>query len=34
VVVPLYHPAAAIYNDQLLDTMERDFQVLKQFVEE
>jgi len=32
VVVPLYHPAAAIYNDQLLDTMQEDFQVLKQFI--
>ena len=26
--VPLYHPAAAIYNQQLLKTLEADFQVL------
>jgi uracil-DNA glycosylase family 4 len=31
-VVPLYHPAAALYNNQLRDTIEADFQVLKQFV--
>ena len=30
-VVPLYHPAAALYNNQLRDTIEADFQVLKQF---
>lgn len=29
-VVPLYHPAAAIYNQQLLDTLKADFQVLAQ----
>ena len=28
-LVPLYHPAAAIYNQQLLKTLEADFQVLK-----
>jgi len=31
-VVPLYHPAAAFYNQDLEDTMEDDFQVLKEFV--
>jgi uracil-DNA glycosylase family 4 len=31
-IVPLYHPAAALYNNQLRDTIEADFQVLKQFV--
>ena len=31
-VVPLYHPAAALYNNQLRDTIEADFQVLKQFL--
>jgi len=28
-LVPLYHPAAAIYNQHLLDTLKKDFQVLK-----
>ena len=28
-VVPLYHPAAAIYNQSLKDTLKKDFQVLK-----
>lgn len=28
-LVPLYHPAAAIYNQHLLDTLKQDFQVLK-----
>lgn len=27
--VPLYHPAAAIYNQHLLDTLKEDFKVLK-----
>jgi len=31
-VVPLYHPAAAIYNQHLLDTLKEDFQVLKGMV--
>lgn len=31
-VVPLYHPAATFYNQDLKDVMEEDFQVLKQFV--
>jgi len=29
--VPLYHPAAAIYNQQLKETLKKDFEVLKQF---
>ena len=29
-VVPLYHPAAAIYNQELLKTLETDFQVLRE----
>lgn len=29
--VPLYHPAAAIYNQQLKETLKQDFEVLKQF---
>jgi len=28
-LIPLYHPAAAIYNQHLLDTLKQDFQVLK-----
>lgn len=31
-VVPLYHPAAAFYDRDLEETIEEDFQVLKQFV--
>jgi DNA polymerase len=30
-VVPLYHPAAAFYNQDLRPTMEEDFQVLQRF---
>lgn len=28
-LVPLYHPAAAIYNQYLLDTLKEDFKILK-----
>lgn len=28
-ILPLYHPAAAIYNQSLKDTLKKDFQVLK-----
>lgn len=31
IIVPLYHPAAAIYNQLLKDTLKKDFQVLKNF---
>lgn len=31
-IVPLYHPAAALYDGSLVETLERDFQVLKQFI--
>lgn len=31
-VVPLYHPAAAFYNQDLEETIEEDFQALSQFV--
>lgn len=31
-IVPLYHPAAAIYNQKLKDTLFKDFEILKQFV--
>jgi len=30
-VVPLYHPAAAIYNQHLMETLKEDFKVLKEF---
>jgi len=32
-IVPLYHPAVAIYNSSTKDTLKADFQVLRQFVE-
>jgi uracil-DNA glycosylase len=31
-IVPLYHPAAAIYNQHLKETLLRDFEILKKFV--
>jgi uracil-DNA glycosylase len=31
-LVPLYHPAAAIYNQHLLDTLKADFQMLKTLI--
>ena len=31
-LVPLYHPAATIYNQHLLDTLKEDFKVLKTLV--
>ncbi|MDO8569409.1 MAG: uracil-DNA glycosylase [bacterium] len=31
-LVPLYHPAAAIYNQHLLDTLKKDFEVLKNII--
>lgn len=30
-ITPLYHPAAAIYNQRLKETLFKDFEVLKQF---
>ncbi len=32
-IIPLYHPAAAIYNQHLKDTLKKDFQVMKEFAE-
>jgi len=32
-VVPLYHPAAALYRRELRDTLEEDFRVLKLLIE-
>ena len=31
-LIPLYHPAAAIYNQHLLDTLKEDFKVLKTLI--
>lgn len=31
-VAPQYHPAAAIYNQSLKDTLRQDFRMLKQFI--
>lgn len=30
-IVPLYHPAAAIYNQKLMPTLKEDFKILSQF---
>lgn len=32
-IIPLYHPAASIYNQHLRDTLRKDFQILKYFSE-
>ena len=31
-VIPLYHPAAAIYNQLLKDTLKKDFQIIKKYL--
>ncbi len=31
-IIPLYHPAAAIYNQALKETLRSDFQVLKKYI--
>lgn len=31
-IVPLYHPAVALYNAGQKDTLKQDFQKLKQFI--
>lgn len=31
-IIPLYHPAAAIYNQALKETLKMDFSVLKKFI--
>lgn len=31
-IVPLYHPAVAIYNNSTLDTLKKDFEILKDFI--
>lgn len=33
IVVPLFHPAAALYNPNQKETLQADFQVLKKFVD-
>ncbi len=30
-ILPLYHPAAAIYNQHLKDTLKKDFEILKKY---
>ncbi|MEX2090514.1 MAG: uracil-DNA glycosylase [Candidatus Paceibacterota bacterium] len=30
-IIPLFHPAASIYNRELKSTLEKDFQILKEF---
>lgn len=30
-IIPLYHPAAALYNGSMMKTLEEDFQVIKKF---
>jgi DNA polymerase len=30
-IVPLYHPAAAIYNQSLIETLKKDFRILSKF---
>jgi len=30
-IIPMYHPAAAIYTSSLLETLKEDFKILKQF---
>lgn len=30
-IIPLYHPAAALYNGSMIKTLEQDFQVIKKF---
>ena len=32
-IVPLYHPAAALYNGGMRGTLMSDFQILKKFIE-
>ena len=32
-IIPLYHPAASIYNQHLKETLKKDFQVMKEFAE-
>lgn len=31
-IVPMYHPAVATYNPNMIDTLEQDFEVLREFV--
>ena len=30
-IIPLYHPAAALYNGSMIKTLEQDFQIIKKF---
>lgn len=31
--IPLYHPAAAIYNSKMKDTLKKDFEIIKKYVD-
>lgn len=31
IIIPLYHPAAAIYNQSLKNTLKKDFQIIKKY---
>ncbi|HPS28381.1 MAG TPA: uracil-DNA glycosylase [Candidatus Paceibacterota bacterium] len=33
VIVPLYHPAVAVYNSHMLDDLKKDFQVIKEVLD-
>jgi len=33
-LIPLYHPAVATYNPNMMDTLKEDFQILKEVIEE
>ena len=30
-IVPLYHPAVAVYNGNMKEALKKDFEILKQF---
>ncbi len=32
IIIPLYHPAASIYNQRLKDTLKEDFMLLKRYI--
>ena len=31
IIIPLYHPAVAVYNNKMLDTLKEDFKKLKAY---
>jgi len=32
IIVPLYHPAATLYNGSMRDTLKKDFEILKKYI--